>query len=342
MVVRWVGCGWVLIISTVLWSTPASGALEISPSFVGMYRKTMEIERAMATHAARYKVDMRLARAVVIQESGGNADLVSSAGAQGYFQVMPSTFRDLRVPGNIEAGIKYLAQLQRQFGREDYAIAAYNAGLGNVSRDRPLRLESLQYVISVGHYKSILRQYEVEVRRQAQRLILRRTRKRESWGTLARTTGLPQYVLFLYNPFLAHRPLRPGAVVVYPASVPSGLITVEGSSVYYISRIADAYFHLARAFDIDLDTFRRENDLWRLQQLPTGVRLRLSVPRTSPLHPLYRPPQTAKRPEATPPPTSSPAVRSSPPVLSRSRSHGRQPRQTQGDSRSSALPKRPR
>ena len=40
--------------------------------------------------------------AVCLYESGGNANLTSRAGARGYFQVMPSTFRSLRVETNIE------------------------------------------------------------------------------------------------------------------------------------------------------------------------------------------------------------------------------------------------
>ena len=59
---------------------------------------------------------------------------MSSAGARGYFQVMPATFRELRVDTNIEAGIKYLARQVSRFGREDYALAAYNGGPGRVSR----------------------------------------------------------------------------------------------------------------------------------------------------------------------------------------------------------------
>ena len=75
-------------------------------------------------------MDPSLARAVCMYESGGNGQLTSGAGANGYFQVMPATFRLMRVPTNIEAGIKYLGQLVAQFGREDYALAAYNGGPG--------------------------------------------------------------------------------------------------------------------------------------------------------------------------------------------------------------------
>lgn len=277
---------WKALVVFVLWAQPAWAAIEISPSFLGMYRKTIEIDRELFTYTARYGVDPRTARAVVIQESGGNAHLVSVAGARGYFQVMPQTFRMLGVRTNIEAGIKYLAQLQRRFGREDYAIAAYNAGPGAVGRERPLRLETLQYVINVGHYKSVLRLHEPEVRRQAKRLKLHRVRKGDSWETLAQTTGVPPLLLRLYNPFLAPRLLQAGAFIAYPLSVSPDLLEYEGEDLYYTSRIGDSYLNLALVFGVAPETFRRDNDLWRLQQLPVGVRLRVADPSSPSSRPL--------------------------------------------------------
>ncbi|HAK56191.1 MAG TPA: hypothetical protein DCP38_12030, partial [Acidobacteria bacterium] len=112
--------------------TPAADTLlpveQLSPSFLGMYRKVMEIEDEIRGHTERYGLHFDLARAVCLYESGGNAGLSSWVGARGYFQVMPATFRSLRVETNIEAGIKYLSQLVDRFDREDYAIAGYNGG----------------------------------------------------------------------------------------------------------------------------------------------------------------------------------------------------------------------
>lgn len=280
------GKGWGLWLIVGLWATPAWATPEISPSFLGMYRKTMVIERELGTYAARYGVNPRLARAVLIQESGGNDKLVSSAGARGYFQVMPGTFRLLGVRSNIEAGIKYLGQMKRRFGREDYAVAAYNAGPGRIGNTRPLPLETLQYVIGVGHYKSVLRLHEAEIARQAAPIRLTRARKGDSWETLARRTGLSAPLLRLYNPFLALRPLRSGTLVAHPQSAPAPLLESDGEHLYYTSRIGDSHLNLAFVFGIDLETFRRDNDLWRLQQLAPGIRLRLRLPPDSPFRTL--------------------------------------------------------
>ena len=66
---------------------------KFSPVFLGIYRKLMLIEDQIRTYSDKYDVDYDLARAVCLYESGGNPNLTSIAGAGGYFQVMPATFR---------------------------------------------------------------------------------------------------------------------------------------------------------------------------------------------------------------------------------------------------------
>jgi LysM repeat protein len=279
---------WWAVLLVLAGSAPAS-AVELSPSFLGMYRKTMEVEHALLGYSKRYGVNPRTARAVLIQESGGNGHLVSRAGARGYFQVMPSTFRGLGVRTNIEAGIKYLGQLERRFGREDYAVAAYNAGPEAVARKRPLALETLQYVIGVGQYRSVLRVHEAEVVRQASALDLVRVHAGDTWTSLAARAGIPEGVLRLYNPFLTTRPLQAGVSIVRPRSAPPALLESDGDAVYYTSRLGDSYLSLAHVFEVDPETMRDENDLWRLQQLEPGVRLRIRLPADSPFRGILGP-----------------------------------------------------
>lgn len=252
-------------------------ATELSAAFLGIYRKLMEIEGEIKQHAVRYGLDYDLARAVCLYESGGNADLNSSAGARGYFQVMPATYRALKVQSNIEAGVKYLSQLVRQFEREDLAVAAYNAGPGGVAKRRPMPLETLQYVIGVGHYRSVLKQYEASIREHAQHLGLATVRDGDTWGALSRRTGISIVQLRLHNPFLAARPLRAGQLVAHPTREPgSSPVFVENGTPTYQTRHGDNYFNVAFALDVDLDALREANGLWRLQPLPAG--LTLTVP----------------------------------------------------------------
>ena len=86
-----------------------------------------------------------LINAVIQVESGGDPNAVSSKGARGLMQLMPATARD---PGfgippakddsnaeNLRVGTAYLnALLQKYNGNLDYALAAYNWGLGNTDR----------------------------------------------------------------------------------------------------------------------------------------------------------------------------------------------------------------
>ncbi len=250
---------------------------EFSPAFLGMYRKLMEVEREIRTHTDRYGVDFDLARAVCLYESGANAGLASHAGAQGHFQVMPRTYRELKVTTNIEAGVKYLGQMIKQFGREDRAVAAYNGGPGRVGRAGGLPLETLQYVVGVGHYRSVLKQHDASLRHHAAQLGLVSVRGGDSWSTLADRLAVPAWQLRLHNPFLAGRALRVGAVVAFPPVVRPDLLTpIEGGGAYRV-RHGDNYIKLAITLGVDVEGFRVENGLWQIQTVPPGVLVRIPL-----------------------------------------------------------------
>ncbi|HEX8355371.1 MAG TPA: lytic transglycosylase domain-containing protein [Pyrinomonadaceae bacterium] len=89
----------------------------------------------------RQGVDPRLIHAVIWQESKYKPTAVSHAGAQGLMQLMPAAAQrfgcaDRNDPeSNVAAGTKYLRWLLRRFdGNVTLALAAYNAGEGNVDK----------------------------------------------------------------------------------------------------------------------------------------------------------------------------------------------------------------
>jgi LysM repeat protein len=260
--------------------TPPPGLLpleDVSPVFLGMYRKVMEIEADIKRYAERYGVDFDLARAVCLYESGGNAGLNSGAGAQGYFQVMPATFRALRVESNIEAGVKYLSQMIRRFEREDRAIAAYNGGPTRVGRAGGLPLETLQYVLGVGHYRTVLKRYDASLRHHAGGIQLATVHAGEDWPALSTRLGIPEWELRLHNAFLAQRRLRAGQLIAYPAEPRNELFRAVDGDAEYRMRHGDNYLKLAFTLGIDPDALRRANGLWQIQSVPAGFSLRIPL-----------------------------------------------------------------
>lgn len=117
-----------------------------------------DLDAIFAAAAKEYQVPENLLKAVAKAESNFRADATSSCGAIGIMQLMPGTARSLGVTNpydpqqNIMGGAKYLSGLLEQFdGNVSHALAAYNAGPGNVKKYHgvPPFPETQRYVTKV-------------------------------------------------------------------------------------------------------------------------------------------------------------------------------------------------
>lgn len=91
--------------------------------------------------AAQCGVNSAVIAAVMTQESGGHAATCSSAGACGLMQLMPGTAKEVNVQDRMNpaqstlGGACYLRTLLNRYDNDlQLAVAAYNAGPGNVDR----------------------------------------------------------------------------------------------------------------------------------------------------------------------------------------------------------------
>lgn len=101
----------------------------------------VEIQSIIEASARKYGVEPKLISAIIQQESGFHSQAVSKSGAMGLMQLMPRTAMSLGVSDpmdavqNIEGGTKYISQLLDKYnGNTMLALAAYNAGPGNVDK----------------------------------------------------------------------------------------------------------------------------------------------------------------------------------------------------------------
>lgn len=111
--------------------------------------------------ASKYGVDAKFLKAIAKCESDFSTECTSRSGAMGIMQLMPQTAASLGVTNaydpyqNIMGGARYTSEKLTQYnGDKSLALAAYNAGSGNVAKygGIPPFKETQNYVAKVMAY----------------------------------------------------------------------------------------------------------------------------------------------------------------------------------------------
>lgn len=141
---------------TVVVSNPCRGL-----SAAQLDERGRKLDSIISIAAKKFALDAALIKAVARAESCFDPLAVSSVGAKGLMQLMPPTARELGVSNifdireNVMGGARYLAaMLDRYSNNTNLALAAYNAGPGNVDRYNgvPPFAETTRYIEQVkGH-----------------------------------------------------------------------------------------------------------------------------------------------------------------------------------------------
>lgn len=115
-------------------------------SFLSLYANAenagipkLTVKQYIVKHSVNMGIDPAIGLSIAKVESNFCHELKSPYGAVGVFQFMPSTARRLgfnpySVDENIKGGLAYYKMLYKKFGSMELALAAYNAGPGNVSK----------------------------------------------------------------------------------------------------------------------------------------------------------------------------------------------------------------
>lgn len=143
----------------------------------------LEYTEYVKKYANEYNVDEYLIYAIIKAESNFEPNAESHRGAKGLMQLMYSTAEDIskRIgielnednilePGiNINLGTKYISMLIQKYNNINLALAAYNAGSGNVDgwiekgtlKSDGSDIENVPFTETNNYVRKILRDYEI-------------------------------------------------------------------------------------------------------------------------------------------------------------------------------------
>lgn len=146
-----------------------------------MYKK--EYSEYVSKYSKEYGVDEKLIYALIKAESNFNPDAISNSNAKGLMQLMYATANEvasksgvqlteeniLEPDVNINLGTKYISNLLEKYDCVEVALAAYNAGSGNVDKwikngiikSDGSDIENIPYKETNTYVRKIIRDYKI-------------------------------------------------------------------------------------------------------------------------------------------------------------------------------------
>lgn len=140
------------------YNTAASASVKLEASGLSC---SAQLDAIFDEASAKYGVDAKFLKAIAKCESDFSTECTSRSGAMGIMQLMPQTAASLGVTNaydpyqNIMGGARYISEKLAQYnGDKSLALAAYNAGSGNVAKygGIPPFKETQNYVAKVMAY----------------------------------------------------------------------------------------------------------------------------------------------------------------------------------------------
>ena len=105
-----------------------------------MIKPPNDIVSVLLKASKAYSVPYSILQSVAYHESRYNPNAVSPVGAKGLMQIMPVNYETYGITDPFDpiqsanAGAKMLSNLKNRFGNWSQALAAYNWGIGNVTK----------------------------------------------------------------------------------------------------------------------------------------------------------------------------------------------------------------
>ena len=143
----------------------------------------LEYSQYVEKYAKQYGIDKKYIYSIIKAESNYDLEANSSKGAVGLMQLLPETAKEIAVglginlkeddlynpEINIMIGTKYFSDLLKIYDNTMLALAAYNAGPGNVSRwikngnikDDGTDIENIPYKETSMYIRKIVQNYRI-------------------------------------------------------------------------------------------------------------------------------------------------------------------------------------